>query len=82
MSIIHLACDICLGRVTDSLFLIVNALPLHFLSFSFFLSFSISFFPPSSAPALFFHRPSITDDILKDLFAGGGYTVKAFKFFQ
>ncbi|XP_012995737.1 polypyrimidine tract-binding protein 3 isoform X5 [Esox lucius] len=39
-------------------------------------------FPPSATLHLSNIPPSITDDILKDLFAGTGYTVKAFKFFQ
>ncbi|XP_071198762.1 polypyrimidine tract-binding protein 3-like isoform X3 [Salvelinus alpinus] len=39
-------------------------------------------FPPSATLHLSNIPPSITDDILKELFAGTGYTVKAFKFFQ
>uniref|UniRef100_A0AAY4AFX3 Polypyrimidine tract binding protein 3 n=1 Tax=Denticeps clupeoides TaxID=299321 RepID=A0AAY4AFX3_9TELE len=39
-------------------------------------------FPPSATLHLSNIPPSITDDILKDLFATSGYTVKAFKFFQ
>ncbi|XP_062410657.1 polypyrimidine tract-binding protein 3 isoform X2 [Sardina pilchardus] len=39
-------------------------------------------FPPSATLHLSNIPPSITDDILKDLFGGSGYTVKAFKFFQ
>uniref|UniRef100_A0A3B3QYY7 Polypyrimidine tract binding protein 3 n=1 Tax=Paramormyrops kingsleyae TaxID=1676925 RepID=A0A3B3QYY7_9TELE len=39
-------------------------------------------FPPSATLHLSNIPPSVTDDILKDLFAGTGYTVKAFKFFQ
>ncbi|XP_035246413.1 polypyrimidine tract-binding protein 3 isoform X3 [Anguilla anguilla] len=39
-------------------------------------------FPPSATLHLSNIPPSITDDILKDLFSGTGYTVKAFKFFQ
>ncbi|XP_066567125.1 polypyrimidine tract-binding protein 3 isoform X4 [Amia ocellicauda] len=39
-------------------------------------------FPPSATLHLSNIPPSITDDNLKDLFAGTGYTVKAFKFFQ
>nr|XP_015218177.1 PREDICTED: polypyrimidine tract-binding protein 3 isoform X2 [Lepisosteus oculatus] len=39
-------------------------------------------FPPSPTLHLSNIPPSITDDNLKDLFAGTGYTVKAFKFFQ
>ncbi|KAG9354072.1 hypothetical protein JZ751_012196, partial [Albula glossodonta] len=39
-------------------------------------------FPPSATLHLSNIPPSITDDILKDLFANTGYTVKAFKFFQ
>ncbi|XP_029566427.1 LOW QUALITY PROTEIN: polypyrimidine tract-binding protein 3-like [Salmo trutta] len=39
-------------------------------------------FPPSATLHLSNIPPSITDDILKDLFSGNGYTVKAFKFFQ
>ncbi|KAM4634291.1 polypyrimidine tract-binding protein 3 isoform 2-T2 [Polymixia lowei] len=39
-------------------------------------------FPPSATLHLSNIPPSITDDMLKDLFAGMGYTVKAFKFFQ
>ncbi|XP_055729600.1 polypyrimidine tract-binding protein 3 isoform X5 [Salvelinus fontinalis] len=39
-------------------------------------------FPPSATLHLSNIPPSITDDILKDLFSGTGYIVKAFKFFQ
>uniref|UniRef100_A0A672L947 Polypyrimidine tract binding protein 3 n=1 Tax=Sinocyclocheilus grahami TaxID=75366 RepID=A0A672L947_SINGR len=39
-------------------------------------------FPPSATLHLSNIPPSTTDDFLKDLFAGSGYTVKAFKFFQ
>ncbi|XP_061118402.1 polypyrimidine tract-binding protein 3 isoform X1 [Conger conger] len=39
-------------------------------------------FPPSATLHLSNIPPSITDDILKDLFSSTGYTVKAFKFFQ
>ncbi|KAJ8286480.1 hypothetical protein GJAV_G00039690 [Gymnothorax javanicus] len=39
-------------------------------------------FPPSATLHLSNIPPSITDDILKDLFSATGYTVKAFKFFQ
>ncbi|XP_046903264.1 polypyrimidine tract-binding protein 3 isoform X3 [Hypomesus transpacificus] len=39
-------------------------------------------FPPSATLHLSNIPPSVTDDVLKDLFAGTGYTVKAFKFFQ
>ncbi|XP_060764996.1 polypyrimidine tract-binding protein 3 isoform X1 [Neoarius graeffei] len=39
-------------------------------------------FPPSATLHLSNIPPSIADDMLKDLFAGSGYTVKAFKFFQ
>lgn len=38
-------------------------------------------FPPSATLHLSNIPPSTTDDFLKDLFAGSGYTVKAFKFF-
>uniref|UniRef100_A0A8K9V313 Polypyrimidine tract-binding protein 1 n=1 Tax=Oncorhynchus mykiss TaxID=8022 RepID=A0A8K9V313_ONCMY len=39
-------------------------------------------FPPSATLHLSNIPPSVTEDILKDLFSGPGYTVKAFKFFQ
>uniref|UniRef100_A0A673MQG2 Polypyrimidine tract-binding protein 1 n=1 Tax=Sinocyclocheilus rhinocerous TaxID=307959 RepID=A0A673MQG2_9TELE len=39
-------------------------------------------FPPSATLHLSNIPPSTTDDFLKDLFAGSGFTVKAFKFFQ
>ncbi|KAA0703777.1 Polypyrimidine tract-binding protein 3 [Triplophysa tibetana] len=39
-------------------------------------------FPPSATLHLSNIPPSTTDDFLKDLFTGSGYTVKAFKFFQ
>ncbi|XP_063066815.1 polypyrimidine tract-binding protein 3 isoform X3 [Engraulis encrasicolus] len=39
-------------------------------------------FPPSATLHLSNIPPSITDDILKDLFSSTGYSVKAFKFFQ
>ncbi|XP_042158711.1 polypyrimidine tract-binding protein 3 isoform X2 [Oncorhynchus tshawytscha] len=39
-------------------------------------------FPPSATLHLSNIPPSVTEDVLKDLFSGPGYTVKAFKFFQ
>jgi polypyrimidine tract-binding protein 1 len=39
-------------------------------------------FPPSATLHLSNIPPSITDEMLKDLFSSSGYSVKAFKFFQ
>uniref|UniRef100_A0A673B0K1 Polypyrimidine tract binding protein 3 n=1 Tax=Sphaeramia orbicularis TaxID=375764 RepID=A0A673B0K1_9TELE len=39
-------------------------------------------FPPSATLHLSNIPSSVTEDVLKDLFSSGGFTVKAFKFFQ
>uniref|UniRef100_A0A673YQZ1 Polypyrimidine tract binding protein 3 n=1 Tax=Salmo trutta TaxID=8032 RepID=A0A673YQZ1_SALTR len=69
------------GRPGPSLKTSVSGSPLHRFKKPGSKNFQ-NIFPPSATLHLSNIPPSITDDILKELFAGTGYTVKAFKFFQ